>query len=271
MTAYVTPEWLEAHLSDPGVRIIEASIEKATYDAAHIPGARWVDHYADLLRNGDESSGLIVTPEQYAVLMERLDITPDTTVVWYGDRHSSYAIRGFWMMDFYAHPAPVHVLERGRERWAAGGHSMTAEAPRPAHAHYPVPTTARPENRATIDDVRAAIGAPGKIVLDVRARDEYEGTNVRAARGGHIPGAVNIEWTDATAGDNVLRPEAELREMYESTGVTPDREIIAHCQLGIRAVHTWFVLKHVLGYPRVRDYDGSWQEWGNRDDTPIEQ
>jgi thiosulfate/3-mercaptopyruvate sulfurtransferase len=109
------------------------------------------------------------------------------------------------------------------------------------------------------------------VILDVRSTDEYTGANPRAKHGGHIPGAVHTEWTDATAGDNVLLSESELREMYASRGVTPDKEVIAHCQLGIRAAHTWFVLKHVLGYPNVRNYDGSWQEWGNRDDLPIER
>lgn len=269
--AYADPAWLEAHLSDPTICVIEASIDKATYDDAHIPGARWVDHYSDLLRNGDESSGLILTPEQYAALMEHLGIAPETTVVWYGDRHSSYAMRGFWTMDFYAHRGAVHVLEGGRERWVAERRPLTRDVPSVARSTYPVPAITRDANRATLEQVRHAIGAGGKIILDVRAPDEYDGTNVRAARAGHIPGAVNIEWTDATAGDNVLRPEAELRAMYEGAGVTPDKEVIAHCQLGIRAVHTWFVLKHVLAYPRVRDYDGSWQEWGNRGDTPIEQ
>ena len=134
-----------------------------------------------------------------------------------------------------------------------------------------MPAAADASNRATWQQVRDAIDAPDIVVLDVRARTEYEGTNIRAARGGHVPGAVNIEWTDATAGDNVLKSARRAaRDVRRRAGVTPDKEVIAHCQLGIRAVHTWFVLKHVLGYPNVRNYDGSWQEWGNRPDSPIE-
>lgn len=270
MTALVTPDWLETRLNDHTVRIIEASVEKATYDSAHIPGAVWVDTHRELLLRPDDSSGYVITPEQYASLMSRLGITPDMSVVWYGDRHSSFAIRGLWTMDYYAHPGAVHVLEGGRERWLAEGRRTTADVPAVAPSSYPLPQRTHDANRATIDDVRDAIGAPGRLVLDVRARDEYTGGNRRAARGGHIPGAAHVEWTDATTAPNVLKSTDELRALYESQGVTPDKDIIAHCQLGIRSAHTWFVLKHVLGYPNVRSYDGSWQEWGNRDDTPIE-
>lgn len=270
MSAYASPQWLEDHLGDPNVRIIESSIDQASYDAAHIPGAVWVDHFAGLLRNGDQSSGEVLTPEQYAALMRRLGITPATTIVWYGDRHSSYAIRGFWTNDFYQHPAPCYVLEGGRERWIAEGRPLTTDVPAITPAVYPAPARHTDAHRATWQEVRAAIGAPGRVVLDVRAPEEFAGTNVRAKHGGHIPGAVNIEWTDAAAGDNMLKSVDELRSMYEAAGVTPDKEIIAHCQLGVRAAHTWFVLTHVLGYPNVKNYDGSWQEWGNRDDLPID-
>jgi thiosulfate/3-mercaptopyruvate sulfurtransferase len=270
MSAFVSTSWLAEHLADPNVRIIEASISKEACDAAHIPGAVWVDHFADLLRNGDDSSGDVLTPEQYAALMSCLGVGADTTIVWYGDRHNSYAIRGFWTDDFYQHPGASYVLEGGRERWIAEGRPMTSEAVLPARTAYPLPSTKDESNRAVWQDVKAAIDSPDQVVLDVRSRGEYDGSNVRAKRGGHVPGAVHIEWTDATAGDNVLRSDDELRAMYGAAGVTPEKEIIAHCQLGIRAVHTWFVLKHVLGYPSVKNYDGSWQEWGNRDDLPIE-
>jgi len=271
VSAHISPAWLQQHLGDPTVRIVETSIAKETYDAAHIPGALWVDCHAELLRNGDESSGEVLTPEQYAALMRRLGVTPDMTVVWYGDRQSSFAIRGFWTMDYYRHAGVCYVLEGGRERWAAEGRPLTDAIEAVAATAYPVPTAVDRENRASLAMVRDAVTDPRKCILDVRELEEYEGTLVRAKHGGHIPGAAHVTWTAATAGDNVLKPEAELRAMYEAQGVTPDKEVITHCQLGIRAAHTWFVLKHVLGYPSVRNYDGSWQEWGNRDDTPIEE
>lgn len=269
MSALIQPDWLADHLHDANVRIIEASVAKATYDDGHIPGARWLDCHRELLLHGDDSSGEVIPPEQFAALMGRLGVAPETTVVWYGDRHNSFAIRGFWTMDYYRHPGPIYVLDGGRERWNAEARPMTAELPRAELASYPAAAMSDESNRATIDQVRNAIGSDDRVVLDVRARDEYDGTAVRAARGGHVPGALHIEWTDATAGDSTLQPADDLRSMYESRGVTPDKQIIAHCQLGIRAVHTWFVLKHVLGYPDVRNYAGSWQEWGNREDTPV--
>jgi thiosulfate/3-mercaptopyruvate sulfurtransferase len=270
VSAYVTTAWLEEHLGDANLRIVEASIAKESYDSAHVPGAVWVDAHRDLLHKGDDSSGDVLSPEEFARLVRRLGIAPETTVVWYGDRQSSFAIRGLWTLDFYRHPGGVHLLEGGRERWLAEKRRVTRDATVVSPADYPTPAASNEENRATWPEVRDAIGSRDKVVLDVRSVEEYDGRSVRAAHGGHIPGAVHVEWTDATAGENTLRRGDELRAMYASRGVTPDKEIIAHCQLGIRAVHTWFVLKHVLGYPHVKNYDGSWQEWGNRDDLPIE-
>lgn len=271
MTVLLTPDDLEALLGSAHVRVLEASIARETYEAAHIPGALWIDHYADLARSGDDTQGYIIMAEQFAALMRRLGVTPGATVVWYGDRHNSYAARGLWTMDYYRHPAPVYVLGGGRERWQAEGRPMRGGSETVAPASYPVPASVNTESHATWWQVRDAIDARGKAILDVREPAEFDGSNLRAARGGHIPGAVNIEWTEATAGDNVLKPIDELRAMYAAHGVTPDREIIVHCQLGMRAAHTWFVLKHVLGYPSVRNYDGSWAEWGNRADLPTER
>jgi thiosulfate/3-mercaptopyruvate sulfurtransferase len=268
--ALVTATWLQDHLEDANVRIVEASIDKASYDAQHIPGAVWCDHFADLLINGDDSQGFVITPAQFAALMSRWGVTPDMTVVWYGDRHSSYATRGLWTMSYYRHKGDVYVLDGGRERWLAEGRPVSDQAPPVERTEYPAPTKSDTTDLASWGQVRDAIGTANAVILDVRSDDEYTGAVARAKRGGHVPGAVHVEWTDATAGDNVLKPLDELRAMYEAAGVTPDKEIIAHCQLGVRASHTWFVLKHVLGYPNVRNYDGSWAEWGNRDDSPID-
>jgi thiosulfate/3-mercaptopyruvate sulfurtransferase len=271
VSAFVSTDWLSRHLGDPSVRVVEASIKRADYESAHIPGAVWFDHFADLLRNGDESSGDVITAEQFAALMSRNGIAPTDTVVAYGDRHNSYPMRLFWTLDYYQHPGAFYVLEGGRERWMAEGRPTRSGDEAIEPTSYPVPAAKNTENRASWVQVRDAIARDEAVILDVRSADEYTGSIARAKHGGHIPGAVHVEWTDATAGDNVLLSVVELRKLYESRGVTPDKEVIAHCQLGIRAAHTWFVLKHVLGYPNAKNYDGSWQEWGNRDDLPIER
>ena len=270
MSALVPANWLQARLDDPNVVILEASVERATYDASHIPESRWVDVHRDMLLGGDDTSGHPISADDFAALMSRLGVSPESAVVWYGDRHSSLAIRGFWTMQYYRHPGALCVLDGGRERWIAEGRPTTAAMPKTARTDYPTPIGVDESDRATIDLVRAAIGQPGSVLLDVRSRDEYTGANRRAARAGHIPDAAHVEWTDATSAPHERKSIAELRRMYEAQGVTPEKEVVTYCQLGIRAAHTWFVLKHVLGYPNVRNYDGSWQEWGNREDTPID-
>ena len=271
MSALVKPAWLEERLGDANLRIIESSVDKTTYDAGHIPGARWVAPYGPLLINGDNSRGNVITARQFAALMSELGIEPTSTIVWYGDGHSRYAMRGYWTLGYYRHPGAYYVLDGGRERWVAENRPLTAEVGAPSPTAYPQPDDVDLTDEATWQDVRDVIGRRDAVIVDVRTAAEYDGSDVRTARGGHIPGAVHLEYTDTLAGDNVLKPLDEIRHMYEARGITPDKEIIAHCQLGVRAAHTWFLLKHVLGYPNVKNYDGSWSEWGNRDDLPIEK
>jgi thiosulfate/3-mercaptopyruvate sulfurtransferase len=271
VSALVTPAWLSERRGDPDIRIIESSVEKATYDAGHIASAQWVAPYGPLLINGDNSAGNVITPGQFSALMSELGVEPTTTVVWYGNGHSRYAMRGYWTLGYFRHPGNFYVLDGGRERWVAEGRPLTTDVVQPVPTRYPEPDSVDRSDEATWQDMRDAIARRDAIIVDVRTPGEYEGSDVRSAHGGHIPGAMNLEYTDATTGDNLLKPLEELRRMFEERGITPDKEIIAHCQLGVRAAHTWFVLKHVLGYPNVKNYDGSWAEGGNRDDLPIER
>ncbi len=220
-----TADWLEERVGRPGVRIIEASISKDDYDHAHIPGALWVDHFADLLRNGDESSGLVITPEQYAALMGRLGVAPETTVVWYGDRHSSYAIRGFWTMDYYQHPGACHVLEGGRERWIAEGRPTTSEPTPVTAATYPVPPHRTLASQASWQEVQAAIGAPDRVVLDVRSLEEYDGHG-RASRSRRTYPRCRTHRVDGSnrRATTSSRTRTTSARCTSRTGVTPDKE-----------------------------------------------
>jgi thiosulfate/3-mercaptopyruvate sulfurtransferase len=266
----VTTAWLEQHLRDEGIRIVETGTERAsTYDEGHVPGAVWVDPHAELLREGDDSSGEVITPEQFAALMSRLGVTPSKLIIAYGDQGGRHATRLFWTCRLYGHEA-VCVVDGGREAWLAEGRPLSRETPDIVATQYPVPQP-RPGFDITAEEILGHLGRPDFIVLDVRTPEEYYGEDVRAARGGHIPGAKLLPWTSVLRDDCRLRPVEELRAHFRNAGVTPDRTVAVHCQLGVRASHTWFVLTQVLGYPDVRNYDGSWQEWGNRFDLPVER
>jgi thiosulfate/3-mercaptopyruvate sulfurtransferase len=190
-------------------------------------------------------------------------------VVFYGDKGGRHAARAFWTFEYYRHPGALHLMDGGRERWEREDRPMTQEAPHVTPGDYPVPADVDASLRVTKEEIVSRLGQAGLVVLDVRTRDEYEGRDVRAARGGHIPGATHLFWEEALGADGALRPEGELRRLY---GAVPrDAEVAVHCQLGVRAAHTWFVLRHVLGYPNAKNYDGSWQEWGNQAELPIER
>ncbi|MEX1255650.1 MAG: sulfurtransferase [Dehalococcoidia bacterium] len=266
--ALVSTQWVADRLAESGVRVVEVSFDEGAYVSGHLPGAANIDWRRELIENEDESSGMVIAPQRFADLARRLGLRPDDTLVFYGDQGGRHATRAFWMFEYYRHPGALHVMDGGREQWQREGRPVTADVPALTPSDYPVPGRADESLRVTKDEIVSGLGRQGFVTLDVRTRGEYEGTDVRAARGGHIPGATHIFWEEALTPDTTLRPKGELDALYAS--LPKDSEIAVHCQLGVRAAHTWFVLRHVLGYPNAKNYDGSWQEWGNEPGTPIE-
>jgi thiosulfate/3-mercaptopyruvate sulfurtransferase len=266
--ALVSTAWVAERLGRPGVRLLDVPFDPETYADAHIAGASLIDWKRELIEEEDESSGKVIDPERFAATARRLGLQHNDTLIFYGDQGGRHAIRAFWTFEYYRHGGPLHVMDGGRERWLAEGRPMTDERASYPPSGYPVPSKRLPEIRAMLDDVRASISKPDRVVLDVRTREEYDGVDVRAARGGHIPGATHIFWEEALNDDASFKSKEELERLYAS--VPRENRVAVHCQLGVRAAHTWFALRHILGYPNVANYDGSWQEWGNREDTPIE-
>jgi len=266
--ALVSTGWVAQRLDAPGVRAIDVASSDGGYAPGHLPGALPIDWRRELIPDEDESSGHVIDPERFGALARRLGLRHDDTLVFYGDEGGRHAIRALWTFEYYRHGGALHFMDGGRERWRAEGRPLTTEPTPLVPSDYPVPSARRPEVRIAKDEIRARLGSDGFTVLDVRTPEEYAGTDLRAARGGHIPGAVHRFWEDALTGDGGLRPREELSRLYAD--VPRDDTVAVHCQLGVRAAHTWFVLRHVLDYPDVRNYDGSWQEWGNDPETPVE-
>jgi len=269
----VETEWVAQHLNDPAVRIVESNEDALLYDTGHIPGAVRVDWFTTLQHPVRRD---FLTKEEFESLCSSLGISNDTTVVFYGDKSNWFAVYAFWLFEYYGHEKRK-VMNGGRARWVAENRPLTTEVP-----SYP-PTQYRAKEpdasiRAFRDDVMRHIQT-GLPLVDVRSPKEYTGELIHmpgypqegAQRGGHIPGAVNIPWAQAVDEDGRFKSPEALRELYQSRGVTPDKDIIAYCRIGERSSHTWFVLKYLLGYPKVRNYDGSWTEWGNLVGAPIEK
>ncbi|HET7304471.1 MAG TPA: sulfurtransferase [Segeticoccus sp.] len=269
----VTTDWLAEHLGDPGVVVAESDEDVLLYDTGHIPGAVKIDWHTDL---NDPLTRDYVDGERFAQILGERGIGRDTTVVIYGDKSNWWAAYALWVFALFGHP-DVRLLDGGRDKWIAEGREMTREVSKPDPVDYPVVERDDAPVRAFKDDVLAHLGKP---LVDVRSPGEYSGELLHmpdypqegAVRGGHIPGAKSVPWSRAAAEDGTFRSREELEQIYQrEQGLSPEDEVVAYCRIGERSSHTWFVLTHLLGYPNVRNYDGSWTEWGNAVRVPVER
>src|ERR671931_1408060 len=270
----VASEWLAEHLDDDDIAIAEVDENPDLYDEGHIPGAVKL-HWRDDLQDPVERD--LVDKPTFERLMSERGIANGTTVVLYGDRNNWFAAYAYWYLKIYGHQ-DVRILDGGRQKWFDEGRETTTETP--SRPQVPYTAAERDESiRAYRDAVREGIGDSSKALVDVRSPQEYSGELIAppgyeqegAQRAGHIPTAQSIPWAQAVNDDGTFKTADELRQLYESKGVTPDKEVTAYCRIGERSAHTWFVLREMLGYDSVKNYDGSWTEWGNLVDVPIEK
>ncbi len=274
--ALVSTGWLARRLDDPDLRIVESNEDLLLYDTGHIPGAAHIDWRADL---NDALIRDYIEPDRFAALCARNGISPGTTVIFYGDKSNWWACYAFWVFQLFGHTR-ARILDGGRAKWIAEGLPMTRDVPHPSPADYPPPPQRLDSAiRAFYADTRSHMQA-GRPLIDVRSPKEFSGETTHmpeypqegVLRGGHIPGARSVPWATAANPDGTFKDAASLREIYsQDLGLNPDDDIIAYCRIGERSSHTWFVLKYLLGYEKVRNYDGSWTEWGNMVRSPVER
>jgi thiosulfate/3-mercaptopyruvate sulfurtransferase len=268
----VSTQWVADHLNDPNVRLVEVDVDTTAYDSGHTPNTIGWNWQTQLQRHPSRD---IPTKEEWQELLSSSGISNDTHVVLFGDNNNWFAAFAYWIFKLYGHEN-VSLMDGGRKKWFDENRESTTESPTPQRASYTA-KDANTELRATRDQVLKAIDNPNEGMVDVRSPAEFSGQLLApenlpqegAQRGGHVPSARNIPWATAAAADGTYKSPDELREIYGSKGLTPDKEIIAYCRIGERSAHTWFALHEILGYPNVRNYDGSWTEWGSLIGAPI--
>jgi thiosulfate/3-mercaptopyruvate sulfurtransferase len=272
----VSTDWLAAHLNEPKTRIVESNEDVLLYDTGHIPGAVHIDWRQDLQ---DPLVRDYISPEAFAALCAKNGVAPDTTVVFYGDKSNWWACYALWAFRLFGH-TKVKIVDGGRDKWVKEGKPVTKEKPKYPATDYPVPAKRHDsEIRAFYDDALAQSQAK-RPLIDVRSPGEFKGEVTHmpeypqegVLRGGHIPGAKSVPWKTAVNDDATFKSAEELRKIYNGgCGLHPGDDIVAYCRIGERSSHTWFVLTYLLGYEKVRNYDGSWTEWGNKVRAPIER
>jgi thiosulfate/3-mercaptopyruvate sulfurtransferase len=270
----VTTDWLAGHLDDASIVVAEVDENPALYDEGHVRGAVRL-HWRDDLQDPVERD--LIGRDEFEKLMGGLGISHDTTVVLYGDRNNWFSAYAYWYLKIYGHN-DVRIVDGGRQKWVDEDRELTMDDPSREPASY----TAS-ERDASIrtfrDDVLSGLGDDARALVDVRSPQEYSGDLIAppgyeqegAQRGGHIPTAKSIPWASAVRDNGTFKSVDELKQLYGDKGITPDKDVTAYCRIGERSAHTWFVLRELLGYANVRNYDGSWTEWGNLVDVPIEK
>ena len=263
----VDTEWIEAHAADPSLRVLEVGGNANAFGEGHLPGAAFVS-MRSLSNPDDPIGGQIATAAQVSAALSNVGLGRDQTVVLYDRRNNLQAARVYWVLKYYQH-ADVRIYNGGTPKWTEDGQVMSTVMVEYEPSDYQAGPP-DPEIRTTWQYVVDHTDDPATLFCDTRSPEEYLGRDVRAERGGRIPGSINVEWTAAVNANGTFKSAEELATLYGGAGFTPDKQIITYCQSGVRGAHTWFVLSELLGYPSVRNYDGSWVEYGNNPESPVE-